>query len=151
MKARGLRLFAVGLATVVVAAVAAGISASPAAAHGCTPGFFKNKGAALFDQTDTFGDIGVTVAPYSSITLAAALNFGGGPTLEDAKNRLLRQSAAAYLNITLTGGDYSGPLLSDLIASLNFYLAQTDPVWRANILDYAGILDTANNAGCELD
>jgi hypothetical protein len=76
--------------------------------------------------------------------LLAALSFQGGPTVQDAKNILLRAAAAAYLSSLAV--DY--PLTSaQVVAMVNTALATGD---RDTILVLATLLDANNNLGCLL-
>jgi hypothetical protein len=117
--------------------------------EGCTPGFWKQD--QHFDSwpvpiTTTFGDVGFMSTGWpSSTTLLAALSFQGGPTVQDAKNILLRAAAAAYLNSLAV--DY--PLdPGEVVSMVNTALASGD---RDTILALAGVLDANNNLGCPLD
>jgi len=76
--------------------------------------------------------------------LLDALSFQGGPTLQDAKNILLRAAAAAYLSSLAV--DY--PLTTAQVVSMvNAALASGD---RDTILSVASTLDTNNNLSCPL-
>jgi hypothetical protein len=118
--------------------------------EGCTPGFWKQP--QHFDSwpdgidplTFTLADAGFLGTGNQDTTLLAALSFQGGPTLQDAKNILMRAAAAAYLNSLAV--DY--PLsTAEVISMVNVALASGD---RATILALAGVLDANNNGagGC---
>ena len=88
------------LAIAVFAAIAAGVTASPALANGCTPGFWKNH-TAIYDENATLSSVGIVVPPSLGLgdpSLITALNYGGGPGVNGAAKNLLRHGAAAYLN-----------------------------------------------------
>jgi hypothetical protein len=113
--------------------------------EGCTPGFWKQD--QHFDSwpvpiTTTLAGAGFVGTGNDSVTLLAALSFQGGPTLQDAKNILMRAAAAAYLNSFAV--DY--PLTTaEVISMVNDALASGD---RATILALAATLDANNNLGC---
>jgi hypothetical protein len=116
--------------------------------EGCTPGFWKQP--QHFDSwpvstSTTLAGAGFTSTGHSAgTTLLEALSFQGGPTVQDAKDILLRAAAAAYLNSFAV--DY--PLsTAEVISMVNDALASGD---RATILALAGVLDANNNGagGC---
>jgi hypothetical protein len=116
--------------------------------EGCTPGFWKQP--QHFDSwpvstTTTLAAAGFTNTGLpAGTTLLEALSFQGGPTVQDAKNILLRQAAAAYLN----SFDIDYPLTTQEVLDLvNDALASDD---RATILAVAATLDANNNLGCPL-
>jgi hypothetical protein len=122
---------------------------TPPGGEGCTPGFWKQP--QHFDSwpvpiTTTLAAAGFTDTGLpAGTTLLEALSFQGGPTLQDAKNILLRQAAAAYLNSLAI--DY--PLTTaEVLDLVNDALASDD---RATILAVAATLDANNNLGCPLD
>jgi hypothetical protein len=114
--------------------------------EGCTPGFWKQD--QHFDSwpvptTTTLAGAGFTNTGWpAGTTLLQALSFQGGPTVQDAKNILLRAAAAAYLNSLAV--DY--PLTdAEVVSMVNAALASGD---RATILALAAVLDANNNLGC---
>jgi hypothetical protein len=116
--------------------------------EGCTPGFWKQP--QHFDSwpvptTTTLAAAGFTNTGLpAGTTLLEALSFQGGPTVQDAKNILLRQAAAAYLN----SFDIDYPMTTQEVLDLvNDALASDD---RATILAVAATLDANNNLGCPL-
>jgi hypothetical protein len=116
--------------------------------EGCTPGFWKQ--SQHFDSwpvptTTTLAGAGFTNTGWpAGTTLLQALSFQGGPTVQDAKNILLRAAAAAYLNSFAV--DY--PLEpAEVVSMVNDALASND---RATILALAAVLDANNNLGCSL-
>jgi hypothetical protein len=117
--------------------------------EGCTPGYWKQPqhfDSWPVDTTTTLADAGfVGTGHDASTTLLQALSFQGGPTIQDAKDILLRIAAAAYLNSLSV--DY--PLSSaDVVSMVNAALATND---RETILDLAETLDAENNLGCPLN
>jgi hypothetical protein len=118
--------------------------------EGCTPGFWKQP--QHFDSwpvpiTTTLAAAGFTNTGLpAGTTLLEALSFQGGPTVQDAKNILLRAAAAAYLNSFAV--DY--PLsTAEVVSMVNDALASGD---RDTILALAELLDGFNNGegGCPL-
>jgi hypothetical protein len=117
--------------------------------EGCTPGYWKQD--QHFDSwpvptTTTLADAGFTNTGLpAGTTLLAALSFQGGPTVQDAKNILLRQAAAAYLNSLSIAYAFTTAEVVDMV---NDALATGD---RDTILDVKDVLDAANNGGCPLN
>jgi hypothetical protein len=113
--------------------------------EGCTPGFWKQP--QHFDSwpvpiTTTLAGAGFVGTGNQGATLLAALSFQGGPTIQDAKNILMRAAAAAYLN----SFDLDYPLTTaEVVSMVNDALASGD---RATILALAATLDANNNLGC---
>jgi hypothetical protein len=77
--------------------------------------------------------------------ILAALFFGGGPTVQDAKNLLLKQAVAAFLNSQSVDFAFT---TGEVVSMVNDALATGD---RDTILDVKDVLDDANNGGCPLD
>jgi hypothetical protein len=123
---------------------------TPPGNEGCTPGFWKQP--QHFDSwpEELSPDTTVLAAGFvgtgnDDATLLEALSFQGGPTVQDAKNILMRAAVAALLNSFAV--DY--PLSPDEVVDMvNDALASGD---RATILALAGVLDANNNLGCPLD
>ena len=117
--------------------------------EGCTPGFWKQD--QHFDSwpvpiTTTLADAGFTNTGLpAGTTLLEALSFQGGPTVQDAKNLLLRQAAAAYLNSLSVAFPFTS---SEVVDMVNDALATGD---RDTILGVKDVLDAANNGGCPLN
>jgi hypothetical protein len=107
--------------------------------EGCSPGYYKKHD--MPGGNLTFAAAGFTnTGTAANVTLKASLDFSGGPTLQDAKNVLLRQAAAAYANsIRLAGYPLS---TAQVIAQTNAALATND---RDTILAFAAVLDGYNN------
>jgi hypothetical protein len=78
-------------------------------------------------------------------TLLEALSFQGGPSVQDAKNILLRQAAAAYLNSLSIAYAFT---TTEVVNMVNDALATGD---RDTILGVKDVLDAANNGGCPLN
>jgi hypothetical protein len=137
----GARLSVV-VTTVALAVAVLTLSAGPAAAHGCTPGFWKNHGSSLIVTNPTVGSVftgfNASIAP---LQMSGALSLQGGPGVAGAQLILARAAAAAYFNVTVTG-DY--PVnLAGLKTMVNNALATGN---RATILSVAADLDFWNNA-----
>ena len=117
--------------------------------EGCTPGYWTQP--QHFDSwpvptTTTLADAGFTNTGLpAGTTLLEALSFQGGPTVQDAKNILLRQAAAAYLNSLSIAYAFTTAEVVDMV---NDALATGD---RDTILDVKDVLDAANNGGCPLN
>jgi hypothetical protein len=130
------------IATLALAIAVVGITAAPAAAHGCTPGFWKNH-TSLYVTNPTVGSFFTGFdASIASLTMSEALELGGGSGIVGAQRILARAAAAAYFNITVTG-DYPASLAT-LATNVNAVLASGD---RAAILDVAASIDFFNNVG----
>jgi hypothetical protein len=116
--------------------------------EGCTPGYWKQP--QHFDSwpvplSTTLAGAGFTNTGWpAGTTLLEALSFQGGPTVQDAKNILLRQAAAAYLNSLSIAYAFT---TADVVSMVNDALASGD---RDTILDVKDVLDAANNGGCPL-
>lgn len=93
-------------ATALSAAVVAGVVASPAAAHGCTPGFFKNHTeyfTPTYPTTRTVGSTFPLVYPaLANDMLLKALSYPGGPGMLGANQIFMRAAVAALLNANNT-------------------------------------------------
>ena len=90
----------------------------PPSPEGCSPGYYKKHVQPSSNTllSDLFTNTG------STLTVQQALFLEGGPSLQDKKNILLRQAAAAFLNIGYLGSSY--PLsLSELQDLVNTALA----------------------------
>jgi hypothetical protein len=92
----------------------------------------------------------VASPPYSaslgSATLADALAFKGGSTIDGAAQILLRAAVAAVLNAA--SPDISYPLtVTQIVNQVNAALATGD---RGTILALASQLDGDNNLGCPI-
>ena len=96
--------------------------------------------------TTTLADAGFTNTGLpAGTTLLEALSFQGGKTVQDAKNLLLKQAAAAYLNSLSVAYAFT---TSEVVDMVNDALATGD---RDTILDVKDVLDAANNGGCPLN
>ncbi len=133
----------------------------PLGVQGCTPGFWKNPKhfalwtgyspsqlvSSVFTVPATFPD-GSNGTSLAGSSLAGALAFQGGSTINGAAQILLRASVAGLLNSTSSGVAYS-MTTSQIISSVNAALASGD---RNTILNLATQIDSANNGagGCPL-
>lgn len=111
------------------------------AAEGCSPGYYKNH--VQPSSNSTFASLGFVNANGASVnvTLATALNYGGGPALADKERLLLRQAAAAYMNSVRLSPAY--PLTTaQVIAQVNAALASDNTTTIGNLQSQ---LDDYNN------
>jgi hypothetical protein len=149
------------LATVVMAA---GIAAVPTPSNatnigqeGCTPGYWKNHTSSWQETkpTVTFGTLYTSARPnVANLTLAKALDGGGGPGLDGAAVILARAATAAWLNAAHEGLGYpwrrSAAGLDGrppLFKTVNAAFASNS---RDTMLALATRLDADNNLGCPL-
>lgn len=133
----------------------------PLGNQGCTPGFWKNPKhfalwtgyspsqlvSSVFTVPAAFPD-GSNGSSLGATSLAGALAFQGGSTLNGASQILLRAAVAGLLNSTSSGVAY--PLTTaQIISSTNSALASGD---RTTILNLATAIDNDNNGlgGCPL-
>lgn len=135
-----------GISTVAAEAVSA--------RQGCTPGFWKThpniwQDVAGVDPTTTVGSVFNVPSTYGlgGDLLLDALGYNGGGGETGGARILLRAGAAAYLNAMASAVDYgatSGEVKGLVDAALN----SGD---RDEMIDQAGLLDAANNAGCPIN
>ncbi len=153
-----LRILAIALMVVMFVPVSPAGAITVGEGGGCTPGFWKNHQGAWeeYSPSDPISvlllDFPAELQHLESFTLIQALNWGGGPTLEDAAKNLLKHTVTAYLNSahddvpfpfrrfgTGVGGRPSlQSLVSNALLSLD----------RETMLDVKDTLDEANNANC---
>ncbi len=122
--------------------------------QGCTPGYWKQSqhfdSWSGFTPTQTVNSVfsGVT-GSFGSETLLTALQGGGGPGIDGAKEILLRAAVAAALNAQSPTVDYS-LTLAQVVSQVNAAIASGD---RNTMLTLAATLDAANNGigGCPLN
>ena len=123
----------------------------PGPNHGCTLGFWKNHTgfgpqdnawpAPYVPGVTTLGGAGFTNTGNQTATMLDALSFSGGPTVQDAKNNLMKQAVAALLNAATPGMNY--PLtVAQVLSQVNAALASGD---KGTILDLANTLDGFNS------
>ena len=88
-------------------------------------------------------------AVMGAATLVEALRFGGGDTVADKAEILLRAAVAGVLNADNPGVDYPWTSAA-IVDAVNAALASQDPV---QIINLAGQLDGDNNGpgGCPLN
>jgi hypothetical protein len=123
----------------------------PGANHGCTLGFWKNH-TGLKKQDNawpspyvpgvtTLGGAGFVGTGNQGTTMLDALSFGGGPSVQDAKNLLMQQAVAALLNAATPGMNY--PLtVAQVLQQVNAALATNN---RDFILGLQSTLDADNS------
>jgi hypothetical protein len=124
----------------------------PPGDEGCTPGFWKNHPEAWpatgFTTSQTLSSV---FAPaglngLGGKTLLQALEFGGGNTLTEKKQNLLRIGVAAVLSAAHPGVDF--PMTTaEVIAAVNAALATNN---KDTIEALKNDLDKKLNAGCPL-
>lgn len=137
------------------------IITKPLGNQGCTPGFWKNPKhfalwtgyspnqsvSSVFNVPATFPD-GSDGTSLAGSSLAGALAFQGGSTLNGSAQILLRAAVAGLLNSTSSGVAY--PMTTaQIISSVNAALSSGD---RNTIITLATAIDNANNGlgGCPL-
>ncbi len=128
--------------------------------QGCTPGFWKNHTDATkypnawpptgYSPSQLVSSVFTVPSGYASFlgssTLAQALAFQGGNTLDGAAQILLRAAVSAVLNAAHPGIGY--PLtVGEIVTQVNAALASKD---RGTILTLATTLDNDNNLGCPI-
>jgi hypothetical protein len=125
----------------------------PPGGEGCTPGYWKNHlgswpptGFSPNQALSTVFSAG-GLGTLASKTLVQALDFGGGSSLTEKKQILLRAAVASLLNAAHPDVDF-GMTTADVIAAVNAALASNN---KDTIVDLATKLDKANNAGCPLN
>lgn len=155
---RSLRLRSLAAIVVLVLsslALASAASADNIGNQGCTPGYWKNHtdNWEEYSPSQTVSELfplPASLSSLGSLTLAQALDGGGGPGELGAAKILLRASVAAFLNAAHEGVGYPyrrydepgniGPRITAALNSGN----------RTTMLDLATELDAANNLGCPL-
>jgi len=118
-------------------------------AEACPQGFWKNNpqawGPSGFSPSQTLGSV-FTGTGIPGTTLLAALRLKGGPTVQDAKNILLRSAVTALLNAG-DGRVNFGLSVDAVVTMVDAALASDN---RASILALSSQLDAANSASCPL-
>lgn len=118
--------------------------APPAENHGCTLGYWKNHTTnwpSPYTTSTTIAGAGFTNSGVGTTSMFDALSFKGGPTVQDAKNLLLKQAVAALLNAATSGMNY--PLTTaQIVSEVNTALASGD---RNTILTEASRLEGFNS------
>lgn len=147
------RKVAVVAAVAAAAAVAAGVVASPAAAHGCTPGFFKNHTqyfTPTYPPNRTLGSTFPLVYPaLANDTLLQALSYPGGPGMLGANMIFMRAAVASLLNANNTdigtpGADFN---LSTAYMLWFVNMMYTESNYRSALIAAGAMLDGFNNDG----
>ncbi len=147
-------LYSGAIACSIVAGGVVSASATNIGNEGCTPGYWKNHTTNWeeYSPSQTLGSVfvGANLGSYGNTTLAQALAFKGGSTLDGARQILLRAATASVLNAAHEGLGF--PLRRDgadgIFAQVKSALATKD---RATILKLAQKLDNLNNLGCPLN
>ena len=128
----------------------------PAGDEGCTPGYWKvpqhhDSWLPTGYSTDQLVPsvwIEATAYPEPAIaTLLEALDFNGGPTVQDAAETLIRAAVAGLLDAAHPGVNYPRTEAS-IISDVNAALASGD---RATMLALKDAIDADNNLGCPLN
>ena len=126
--------------------------------EGCTPGYWKNH-TDNWEETNPSVLVGALYASaptsVAGLTLAEALNGGGGPGVDGAASILTRAAVASWLNAAHEGLGFPWRRHADgldgrtsLVAAVNEAFASND---RATMLALASELDADNNLGCPLN
>jgi len=118
---------------------------------GCTPGFWKNctihwqpTGYTRGQSVNSVFSLGNCCGSLGGVSLASALEFGGGSDVCGGARILLRAAVAALLNASSPEVDY--PMtVTEVINRVNGALHSCN---RARIISLAGELDRNNNLGC---
>jgi hypothetical protein len=122
---------------------------------GCTPGFWKNctihwqlAGYTTGQRVRSVFNLGGCCNDLGNATLRQALDWGGGSSVCEAAQHLLRAGVAALLNASSPEvGEY--PLTpAEVIASVNAAFATCR---RGPMVELAGELGRANSLGCKDD
>ncbi len=121
---------------------------------GCSHGYWKNH-LAEWSQTpyapsDLVSSVWASTLAYPAVansTLDEALDFSGGPTVEDAIRNMLKQAVGSLLNAAHPGVSFPYTV-AEVISMVDAAIATGD---RRTILTLAGDLDRANNLGCPLN
>jgi hypothetical protein len=144
------RIVAISMSTALLLTV---VGVTPAAAHGCTPGYWKNHTDSWpapytpSTQLDSVFAFPGSLADLSDDTLLQALQYPGGPGLTGGAKILLRASVSALLNSAALGGDFWQDDPADVVALVNPALASGD---RDTMLALGAQFDFFNNLGCPL-
>jgi hypothetical protein len=120
--------------------------------QGCGAGYWKHHLAAwsatgISPSSPLNSLFTIDSSTLGTTTAQAALSFGGGDSLEEAAQILLRQAVAATLNARHPGLTYPRSAAA-VQTDVNAALASTN---RTTILNLANALDTDNNLGCPLN
>ena len=160
---RQVRTLAGSFASVIIATAILGISAAPSGAsnigqQGCTPGYWKNHTEAwaqdptdFYSPNQTLDDLfnfPDQLSSFRNVTLLAALDGGGGPGPTGGATILMRAAVAAFNNAAAEDIGYPYRRFDDpgnMHATVNAALASLD---KQTMVNYAAVLDAANNLGC---
>lgn len=122
----------------------------PPPPSGCTPGYWKNhldSWVSYNPNSPVTGVFGPIPSELSGLTLAQALDGGGGPGAVGGARILLRAAVAALLNAAHPDVGYTMSE-AEIINAVNAALASNN---RNTMLSLAGQLDADNNLGCPLN
>ena len=159
MRIRTLRALAIGVMVALVVPLAPSAGAITIGnGDGCTPGFWKNhtKSWEEYQPSTTLGSqftFPAELSSLSSATFIQALQWGGGPSIQDAARILLKHAVTAFLNAA--HDDLAYPYRRDgtgfngeapLRQLVNNALASLD---RGTMLDLKNTLDEVNNGNCK--
>jgi hypothetical protein len=146
------------VASALIVGVAAPAGASNIGQQGCTPGYWKNHTEAWAqDPTDHYSptqtldelfDFPDELASFRTVTLLAALDGGGGSGATGGAAILMRAAVAAFNNAAAEDIGYPYRRFDEpgnMLAKINAALASLD---KQQMVDYAAVLDAANNLGC---
>jgi len=151
---------ALGLDNVIGPKIARASCAVPPPGEGCTPGFWKTHTDRVkypnawpptgYVPGQPVSSVFTVPAGYASYlrtsSLAQALAFQGGSTLDGAAEILLRAAVAAVLNSAHPAISYPRTV-AGIVADVNAALASRD---RSTIISLASALDADNNLGCPI-
>lgn len=121
--------------------------------EGCTPGYWKNHTSNWeeYNTSTTLGSVFTFPASLSSLaddTFLEALKYGGGDTVLQKAQILLRHAVAAFLNAAHDGVGYPYRRFGNpfnIQAQVNAALASLD---GDEMLDLKDVLEDANQLGC---
>ena len=154
----GKQRFGTLLGLTAILAIVAALSAAPASANGCTPGFWKKRAVKLelYNEGALVSSVFASApASLGDDTLLDALNYGGGDSLLEKKQILLRAAVAAWLNYTVQapgtfwtqfsgafGADGEQLTVGEFVGLVNAALASSS---ESDILLLASHIDAKNN------
>jgi hypothetical protein len=146
-----------GVAPASLAWIAASLSIAnpptPGGGEGCTPGYWKRHlsswGPTGYSPSQLLSTVfsPTGLGTLGSKTLFEALNFGGGSTLTEKKQILLRIAVASLLNSAHPDVDFA-QTTAQVISSVNAALESNN---ATTIETLKNQLDALNNSGCPLN
>jgi hypothetical protein len=131
--------------------VTVNVTCATVAFTGCSQGFWKNHPEAWVGYTPNAAlssvfTMGAAYAAIASDTFDAALDFGGGSTIVEKAQLLLKQAVAGLLNAAHPAVDYEWTT-AQIIATVNSALASQD---AGQIEAAKTTLDWFNNRGAAI-